>query len=291
MATEPEFGDALASQRYGHAAAQANAARTYVLKETPNLTQQPGTPDRPVRDRAAQGFGSRDSSGYKVKPLSNDEWGKLTASQQRAVAGNQLLYQASQDENARGAIHSFLGYSEENPAPASTNFATMDDIRRFDGNAPGEARMDGWSVRTDSDVLTPNQFDSLTNLADMVNRYSTAVPGQRAGRSEKLDISSILSNGAASVDQYVGRKRLSITDETEKLEPLAKDIAQYDWSTATPEVIKSVEEEIRSAAEGMPLDQALAYLRRRLTSFSEENEDFDSQAIIKFLNIGGSDGS
>ena len=76
-----------------------------------------------------------------------------------------------------------------------------------------------------------------------------------------------------------------------RLEPLAKDIASYDWSSASPEVIKSVEEEIRSTAEGMPLDQALAYLRKRLTSYGEENENFDSQAIIQFLNIGGGSGS
>ena len=246
-----------------------------------------------------------DPRNYTVKPLTDDEWKSLSASQQRAVAGNQLMYQASLDENSRGAIHSFLGYNAENPAPAVANFATMEDIRHFDGNAPDESQTVGWGVRVrpegksktnmwgaeiTPDVISPTQLDTLTNLANLVGQYGKTAPGQRMGRLEKLDVDSILTNGASSVGQYVGRKKLSIADESQKLDPLIKSIATVDWGQATPDDVKSLEAEIRSTTKDMPLEQALAYMRKQFTRFGEEDENFDSQAIIQFLNIGGSNG-
>ena len=250
-----------------------------------------------------------DPRNYTVKPLTEDEWKSLSASQQRAVAGNQLMYQASLDANSRGAIHSFLGYNTENPAPAVTNFATMEDIRHFDGNAPDESETVGWGVRIRPedypkdkpktnmwgaeiapDVISPTQLDTLTNLANLVNQYGKTAPGQRMGRLEKLDVDSILTNGASSVGQYVGRKKLSIADESQKLDPLIKSIATVDWGQATPDDVKSLEAEIRSTTQDMPLEQALAYMRKQFTRFGEQDENFDSEAIIRFLNIGGSNG-
>lgn len=246
-----------------------------------------------------------DPRNYTVKPLTDDEWKNLSASQQRAVAGNQLMYQASQDENSRGAIHSFLGYNAENPAPAVSNFATMEDIRHFDGNAPDESQTVGWGVRVrpegksktnmwgaeiTPDVISPTQLDTLTNLANIVNQYGKTAPGQRMGRLEKLDVDSILTNGGSSVGQYVGRKKLSIADESQKLDPLIKSIATVDWGQATPDDVKSLEAEIRSTTQDMPLEQALAYMRKQFTRFGEQDENFDSEAIIRFLNIGGSNG-
>ena len=246
-----------------------------------------------------------DPRNYTVKPLTDDEWKSLSASQQRAVAGNQLMYQASQDENSRGAIHSFLGYNAENPAPAVANFATMEDIRHFDGNAPDESQTVGWGVRVrpegksktnmwgaeiTPDVISPTQLDTLTNLANLVGQYGKTAPGQRMGRLEKLDVDSILTNGASSVGQYVGRKKLSIADESQKLDPLIKSIATVDWGQATPDDVKSLEAEIRSTTKDMPLEQALAYMRKQFTRFGEEDENFDSNSIIQFLNIGGSNG-
>ena len=110
------------------------------------------------------------------------------------------------------------------------------------------------------------------------------------GRLEKLDVDSILTNGASSVGQYVGRKKLSIADESQKLDPLIKSIATVDWGQATPDDVKSLEAEIRSTTQDMPLEQALAYMRKQFTRFGEQDENFDSEAIIKFLNIGGSNG-
>ena len=246
-----------------------------------------------------------DLRNYTVKPLTDDEWKSLSASQQRAVAGNQLMYQASLDENARDTIHSFLGYNAENPAPTVANFATMEDIRHFDGNAPDESQTVGWGVRVrpegksktnmwgaeiTPDVISPTQLDTLTNLANLVGQYGKSAPGQRMGRLEKLDVDSILTNGASSVGQYVGRKKLSIADESQKLDPLIKSIATVDWGQATPDDVKSLEEEIRSTTKDMPLEQALAYMRKQFTRFGEQDENFDSEAIIKFLNIGGSNG-
>ena len=246
-----------------------------------------------------------DPRNYTVKPLTDDEWKSLSASQQRAVAGNQLMYQASQDENSRGAIHSFLGYTAENPAPAVANFATMEDIRHFDGNAPDKSETVGWGVRIrpegksktnmwgaeiTPDVISPTQLDTLTNLANLVGQYGKTAPGQRMGRLEKLDVDSILTNGASSVGQYVGRKKLSIADESQKLDPLIKSIATVDWGQATPDDVKSLEAEIRSTTKDMPLEQALAYMRKQFTRFGEEDENFDSNSIIQFLNIGGSNG-
>ena len=246
-----------------------------------------------------------DPRNYTVKPLTDDEWKSLSASQQRAVAGNQLMYQASRDENSRGAIHSFLGYNAENPAPAVTNFATIEDIRHFDGNAPDESQTVGWGVRVrpegksktnmwgaeiTPDVISPTQLDTLTNLANIVNQYGKTAPGQRMGRLEKLDVDSILTNGGSSVGQYVGRKKLSIADESQKLDPLINSIATVDWGQATPDDVKSLEAEIRSTTKDMPLEQALAYMRKQFTRFGEQDENFDSEAIIKFLNIGGSNG-
>ena len=246
-----------------------------------------------------------DPRNYTVKPLTDDEWKSLSASQQRAVAGNQLMYQASQDENARGAIHSFLGYSAENPAPTVANFATIEDIRHFDGNAPDESQTVGWGVRVrpegksktnmwgaeiTPDVISPTQLDTLTNLANLVGQYGKTAPGQRMGRLEKLDVDSILTNGGSSVGQYVGRKKLSIADESQKLDPLIKSIATVDWGQATPDDVKSLEAEIRSTTQDMPLEQALAYMRKQFTRFGEQDENFDSEAIIRFLNIGGNNG-
>ena len=260
---------------------------------------------------------------YTVKPLSDDEWKALTATQQRAVAGNQLMYQASVDENARGSIHSFLGYNDKNPAPSMANFATMEDIRYLDGNSPdasqtagrgiryldgnspdasqtagrgiralpdGKTKTHTWIAEVAPDAISPDRLDTLSNLASLVEQYGKAVPDNRPGRPAASRVESLLTVGDTSVGQYVGRKTLSIADETQKLDPLIQNIAGSDWGLATPDDIKFLEEQIRSTTEGMPLDQALAYMRKRFTKLGEENEDFDPQPIIQFLNIGGSNG-
>lgn len=305
MATEPSLGPgrqprlensgASSTLTSGSAFRGASAPGTLTSGSAFRTPQPFGKNNTPIAAsvEAQKAKEAEEARTYKVSPLSDDEWSKLTTSQQRAVAGNQLLYKASQDSSAREVIHSFLGYDDKNPAPEDYSFATMNDIRRF-GNFTPASTAEGdvfIPVEGSKATMTAPQEKTFKDLSMLVARYSKRHRGSYSKDYSSMDLDSILTGGGSSVAKYLGRKSLSIEDESQKLDPLIDKIARASWSEATPDDIKSLEGTIRSTTEGMPLDQALAYMRKQFIKLGELNEDFDPQPIIQFLNIGGGNGS
>jgi len=228
--------------------------------------------------------GAQAYDDYKVVPLSQEEWAKLSPSQQRVVMANQLLFEASKasPEDAK-AIYDYLGVGE-NQRGTTQNFATIDDIMDVSGKG-----------RTDISILNPasaaglsDRTDVLKNLRALAARIS---PGSGSSIPGELNLDTAVPD---NFDQFLGRglsyeTQRALDDlETNFLGKMAHlDIVGLQGNESA---LAEFNARFGEAVKGLPLDEVATRFKTIADAAAAEDGSIDVEALMNFYGLGGGNG-
>ena len=228
--------------------------------------------------------GAQAYDDYKVVPLSQEEWAKLSPSQQRVVVANQLLFEASKasPEDAK-AIYDYLGVGE-NQRGTTHNFATIDDIMDVSGKG-----------RTDISILNPASAAGLSDRTDVLKNLralaARIAPGGGSSIPGELNLDTVVPD---NFDQFLGRglsyeTQRALDDlETNFLGKMAHlDIVGLQGNESA---LAEFNARFGEAVKGLPLDEVAARFKTIADAAAAEDGSIDVEAMMNFYGLGGGNG-
>jgi len=230
----------------------------------------------------ATGTGALDD--YEIVPLSNEEWAKLTSSQQRAVVANQLLYEASQstDKVAQKQIYDLLGLSDAQRSGEPTTFATMEDIERL-GEGYARPLPDNTPERTAVNDKQAAILQALRNLGSRIaptDSTQSAPSALNLNRDIPASLQSLLGRGLTTAQQVA-------LDNIEANFLQGMVTADREGMTNTPGVLAGFEKDFSAAIKDLPVEEVAKRFKQVAETAKAQDPTIDVDALLQFYGLGG----